>query len=230
MNNVLDYVLGDDEGDQNNVDDTFHSENEYLYPLLEGIDSINDSSIAQFVRSILLHADSAFWLSPFHPEEGMCPPDSNLEGGLVNHTDRLWRTASYIAYAHGRDEGDTDYLIAASLLHAVTMYRGDAASIERDSMYPYTIDALVDEAREKFESDGALAGDMNVSNPTYIDEDDLSVILRLVHCHRGMSSPIEETIPVTTLEWDLAIAFAITSNLHFIVDGDNYVKERWLNY
>jgi hypothetical protein len=44
----------------------------------------------------------------------------------------------------------------------------------------------------------------------------------------GPWSPVPETVPVTYLDMIVHLADNMASKLHYIVDGDNVLKERWI--
>lgn len=246
VNTVLGDVGSEEELSQDQLEELTNSsgsnksqqEEEALYPLLGCVALINDESIKQFVRAVLLEAPAVFWVQPANTAEAQSPPDETLEGGLVLRVERMTRASLYIANAQDFGLHEQDLLLAAALIHTVTRYVPTEVSVQQDPMYPYTIDMFVHNTRYEYarEYEAYMSGEnddpdiVHRSSPVDIEDDDLATILRLVRCHRGSMSPIPETIPVTTLEWALHTAYYVTCNLHHIIDGDNIQKGRWMNH
>ncbi len=90
-------------------------------------------------------------------------------------------------------------------------------------MHPYTVGRLVKQCQEY---DKKYAGELQ-SSTLFLSEEVVQSILRLVRCHLGPWSPIPETIPVTYLDMIVHISDNIASKLHYLVDGNHVVKDRW---
>jgi Asp-tRNA(Asn)/Glu-tRNA(Gln) amidotransferase C subunit len=201
--------------------DRFQKENEVLAPLLKEIDLIMDQGIMSFVRKALYMAPSHFWTVPSYSDN---PPDEHEEQGNILHTKRVVRIAKYMADAQERPETERDIIIAAALLHDITKYIAvlDDKPVY-DVMYPYTVDNFVSWLREDEEQSSSESG----SSVFLIDKEHLLQILRLIRCHRGVWSPIPETIPATTAELTLHLADLLANNLANILDGDDIQEWRW---
>lgn len=244
-NDLLDTVLGEgdgtgeaDEQEYRSDDAVINQENELLGPLIPVIDFIADEDIQSFVRAVLLATPVVFWVQPANTEASSCPPDEMLEGGQVLRTERFARAAFYVAFAHDHDAHEKDLLLAAAILHAVTRYIPTGNDVYQDPMYLYTVDNFVEAVRANREEElEALANGeiedtdlLSRSSPLEIEEEDKQAILRLIHCHRGTGATIPEAAPVTTLEWNIHVAFMVACNMHHIVDGDHIVEKRWLDH
>ena len=197
-----------------------------LKDLLEEVELIRDSRIKNFVRACLLKTD-VFWLSAATMEENCHPPDERYEGGLVLHTQRVVRSALCLSQTVELSSTNLDILVAAAILHDVTkaVWRDEERQeILHDPMHPYTVDPYVawcvNQDYKNFEFER--------SNATEIPSELVDQILRVIRCSHGMWSPIPETFPTTTIEKILHMADLIASNLHTLIDGDDFIEDRWL--
>ena len=199
-------------------------ENSILQPLSEEIEMISDDNIKSFVKSILLRADS-FWTIPSSFSGKYHPADEHNEGGNVLHTKRVVRAASVIADSYSLSTEEKDIVYAACLLHDATkgIKDKDEDFFHYDPMHPYTVGRLVKQCQEY---DKKYAGELQ-SSTLFLSEEVVQSILRLVRCHLGPWSPIPETIPVTYLDMIVHISDNIASKLHYLVDGNHVVKDRW---
>jgi hypothetical protein len=221
-NSILDDLLGDDKIFSSNEE-----EDKVLAPILEEINYIQDQQIKSFVRSILLQAKT-FWLIPSSFSGKYHPSDEHNASGNMLHTKRVVRAAKVLADSYTLGTAERDLVYAASLLHDVTKgvsSNGDSqdSTFVYDPLHPYTVGMLVKKCQEndkKYTSDSS-------SSTLYLDEDTVQSILRLVRCHLGPWSPVPETTPVTYLETIVHIADNIASKVHYIVDGNNIVEDRW---
>lgn len=223
-------TLGDDVLDELiSSDITEHvgeAENEVLYPLLDELDRIENQDIRQFTRAILLKA-TGFWYAPSSHESSYYPPDESMEGGLVLHTQRVFRTIEILGVLYALDSLELDKLKSAALLHDVTK----VATLSRktkpvfDYMHPYTVDGLYNMVKK----DDELNSSASQSNVLMLDPEIIEHILRAVRAHKGAQSPIPETIPSkSSLPMLLHVANEIAKSVHYIIDGDEVVIERWL--
>jgi len=199
-------------------------ENTILKPLLEEIDYISDDNIKSFVKSILLRADS-FWVIPSSFSGKYHPADEHNNGGNLLHTKRVVRAASVISDSYSLSIEEKDIVFAACLLHDVTKGIKDKEDeyFHYDPMHPYTVGGLVKKCQEY---DKKYAGESQ-SSTLFISEETVQSILRLVRCHLGPWSPIPETVPITYLDMIVHMADNIASKVHYIVDGNNVIKDRW---
>lgn len=198
-------------------------EDRILEPLLKEINLIKDESIKSFVRSILLRAKS-FWQIPSSFSKKYHPMDEHNEGGNVLHTKRVVRAANIMCQSHSLIDEDRDIVLAACLLHDLTKGMDvDKDLFQYDPMHPYTVGLFVKKCQEhdkNYASEGQ-------SSTIYLSEDIVQSILRLVRCHLGPWSPVPETNPITYLDMIVHLSDNIASKLHYIVDGDDVIKERW---
>lgn len=196
-----------------------------LKDLYEEIELINDPRIKSFVRSTLLKAD-AFWISAATLDNITHPPDERIEGGMILHTQRVVRIAFMLTQTIEVSRLNVDMLLAAALLHDITkaVWKDESRTeIVHDPMHPYTINAYIAWCSSQ---DKALP-EFGKSNVIDIPIEILNQILRLIRCSHGIFSPIPETIPTTALEKVLHMADLIATNLHFIIDGERTVENRW---
>ena len=96
-------------------------------------------------------------------------------------------------------------------------------SFHYDPMHPYTVGKFV----KKCQEDDKKYASESQSSTLFISEEITQGILRLVRCHLGPWSPIPETIPITYMDMIVHMADNVASKLHYIVDGDNIIVERW---
>lgn len=193
---------------------SFDKENKKLAPLLDEIEQIEDASVKSFVRAMLYMAD-LFWSIPSSFSGKYHPPDEHGYGGNVLHTKRVAKIAIMICESQQRLEYETDLCVAAALLHDVTkgvMYDGH---ITYDPMHPYTVDKFYEAVQQYDEENGH---DTQRSSTLYLEPDAVASIMRMIHCSHGPWSPIPETFPVTSLEWNLHIADRVATEMHNVVD------------
>jgi len=217
--NILDEILSDNSKVVSKKD-----EDKILEPLLDEINYIFDESIKLFVRSVLLRA-SSFWTIPSSFSGKYHPADEHNEGGNVLHTKRVVRAAKIMSESYSLNREDTDIILAACLLHDVTKgirLEGET-SFHYDPMHPYTVGKLVKKCQEE---DKKYASESQ-SSTLFLTEETVQSILRLVRCHLGPWSPVPETIPITYMDMIVHMADNIASKLHYVVDGDNIIQERW---
>lgn len=216
---MLDQFLSE----TNNQTPQFEKENQILEPLLEEIDLIRNEGIRNFTRSVLMKAE-IFWISPSVNNKEAHPPDEYSVGGNVLHTKRVVRICHLLAQAHMIEQSEYNLLIAAALLHDVTKFIEDEdGSFMYDYFHPYTVDKFVHDVKQTDE----LRGSENESTALYIQEAEVSKILRIIRCHLGIWGAIPETFPVDDLEMILHLADLIASKLHWVVDGEHMVEDRW---
>lgn len=215
---ILDNLLED----KNNI---YAHEDTILDPLLPVIDQIQDTSIRMFVRSVLMKAPPFFWKIGANLDNDTYAKDEAEEGGLVLHTIRVARVVASIANLQDRTQRELDLLLAATLLHDLTKaVEENDGTIGYDPMHAYTVDGYVQWVQDyddKYSDDG-------VSSTLYIDEEAMHQITRIIRCHKGAWSIVPETIPLTQVEWTLAIAEDIVSKLPHIIDGKNPKEWRWI--
>lgn len=217
--NILDDILSDSSPSVSKKD-----EDKILSPILTEINYIFDESIRSFVRAILLRA-SSFWTIPSSFSGKYHPSDEHNAGGNVLHTKRVVRAAKIMSESYSLGREDTDIILAACILHDVTKgikLEGED-SFHYDPMHPYTVGRLVKKCQEE---DKKYASESQ-SSTLYLSEETVQSILRLVRCHLGPWSPVPETIPITYMDMIVHMADNIASKLHYVVDGENIVEDRW---
>jgi hypothetical protein len=219
-NNILDEILS-----ENSFIVSLKNEDTFLSPLLEEINYIKDESIKSFVRSILLRAGN-FWTIPSSFSGKYHPADEHNEGGNVLHTKRVVHAAKVLSDSYSLSDEDRDTVYAACLLHDVTKgikLEGET-SFHYDPLHPYTVVNLVKKCQQE---DKNFARESE-SSTLFLSEELVQSILRLVRCHLGPWSPVPETYPITYLDMIVHMADNIASKLHYIVDGENIDKSRWV--
>lgn len=198
-------------------------ENFILEPLLEEIDQIKDNAIKGFVRSVLLKS-MLFWEIPSVFSEEYNPPDEHDIGGNVLHTKRVFRLCTILSESYLLPETDRDLVYAAALLHAITKGILMDNTPTYDEFYPYTVDRFIHAVRKEDQ----MNANEHESSVLYISEVAIAKILRIIRCHRGPWSPIPETYPIDDLEIIVHVADHIASKLHWVVDGDETILQRWM--
>lgn len=203
----------------------FEFESHRLEPLIEEINLIQNEDIRMFCRSMLLKAGDAFWIAPFAAEGDDLPPDELREGGNILHVKRVVRTVTYLSYAYNLDIPETDYVIAAALLHTITKIVDvdPLGNFVFDVFHPYTVGPF---AMACIDTDDkhSKAGE---STSLWIDEDDLAIILRIIRCQKGVWSIVPETQPLDAVEQILHHADYLMSQMHHILDGRDIQQWRW---
>lgn len=222
MNNksILDDILSDNKKEVSSLKE----EDAALAPLLDEINMIKDHNIKSFVRSILIRSN-IFWIIPSSFSGKYHPADEHGPGGNVLHTKRVVRAASVLADSYSIGDEDRDIVYAACLLHDVTkgIVVGQDGPMQYDPMHPYTVGQLV-KSCQKEDRQYASEGQ---SSTLFLSEETIQSILRLVRCHLGPWSPVPETTPITYLDMIVHLADNMASKVHYIVDGDNVVADRW---
>lgn len=206
--------------------DIIEAENSILSPVLGELSRIENKDIRNFVRALLLKS-KAFWYAPSSSDSIFYPPDESFPGGLVVHTQRVFRAAEILASIYDLPNLEVDKLKAAAILHDITKFVD--SSVEQgyaeDYLHPYTVDALY---RYVAAEDG-LNTDDSQSNVLAIDKAIVEDILSYIRSHKGINSPIPETIPSkASIPMLLHVANEIAKSLPYIIDGESIVIERWL--
>jgi len=216
---ILDDLLSDEKIFSSNEE-----EDNQLASLLDEINYIQSPSIKSFVRAILLQAKS-FWTIPSSFSGKYHPSDEHNEGGNVIHTKRVVRASKVICDSYSLSQNERDLVYAACLLHDVTkgISNSDKDTFVYDPLHPYTVGSFVKKCQE---NDKKYASESS-SSTLYLDDETIQSILRLVRCHLGPWSPVPETIPVTYLDIIVHLSDNLASKVHFIVDGENVIEERW---
>jgi hypothetical protein len=216
---ILDDLLSEEKVFSSNEE-----EDSVLEPILEEINLIESEPIKSFVRSVLLQAKS-FWVVPSSFSGKYHPPDEHNENGNLLHTKRVVRAAKVIGDSYSLTSNERDLVYAACILHDVTkgVAHGENGSFVYDPLHPYTVGMLVKKCQE---NDKKYASESS-SSTMYIDEETVQSIMRLVRCHLGPWSPIPETVPVTYLDVIVHLSDNLASKVHYIVDGENIVEDRW---
>lgn len=218
-NSILDDLLNEENQFLSNEE-----EDKFLKPLLEEINLIQNSAIKSFVRSVLLQAKS-FWKIPSSFSGKYHPLDEHNEGGNVLHTKRVVRAAKVIGDSYSLTQAERDVVYAACILHDVTkgVSHSDTESFMYDPLHPYTVGIFIKKCQEndkKYSSESS-------SSTLYLDDETVQSITRLIRCHLGPWSPVPETVPVTYLDIIVHLSDNLASKVHYIVDGDNVLEERW---
>lgn len=217
---ILDEILNSEKDFISNEE-----ENAILKPLESEINMISDANIKSFVKSILMRADS-FWEIPSSFSGKYHPMDEHNKGGNVLHTKRVLRAAKVICDSYTLLEEERDIVYAACLLHDLTKgtkSKDDSTSFSYDPMHPYTVGNFVKKCQDH---DKKFAGESQ-SSTLFVSEDIVQSILRLVRCHLGPWSPVPETVPITYLDIIVHLSDNLASKLHYLVDGENIIEERW---
>jgi hypothetical protein len=217
-NTLLDVLL-----DDSSVVSMLEEEDTILAPIIDEINMIKDEGVKSFVRSILLRAES-FWKIPSSFSGKYHPIDEHNEGGNMLHTKRVVRAAKVMCESHSVSTEEADLVFAACLLHDITKGKIEKdGSFSYDKMHPYTVGDFVKFCQE---DDKKYANDAH-SSTLFLSEEDVQTILRLVRCHLGPWSPVPETVPITYLDMIVHMADNVASKVHYIVDGENVIEERW---
>lgn len=216
---ILDEILNK-ESDSISLEE----ENKILKPLEQEIEMISDVNIKSFVKSILLRADG-FWTIPSSFSGKYHPPDEHNEGGNVLHTKRVLRAAKVISDSYSLSVEERDLVYAACLLHDVTkgVLDKEKGYFHYDPMHPYTVGKFVEKCQQY---DKKYAGESQ-SSTLFISEETIQSILRLVRCHLGPWSPVPETVPITYLDIIVHLSDNIASKVHYIIDGEDIIEDRW---
>jgi hypothetical protein len=216
---ILDEILNK-ESDSISLEE----ESKILEPLFDEIEMISDSNIKSFVKSILLRADG-FWTIPSSFSGKYHPSDEHNSGGNVLHTKRVVRTAKIISDSYSLSSEERDLVYAACLLHDITKgtLDNDKKHFFYDPMHPYTVGKFVQQCQEY---DKKYAGEAQ-SSTLFVPEETVQSILRLVRCHLGPWSPVPETVPITYLDIIVHLSDNVASKVHYIVDGEDIIEERW---
>lgn len=198
-------------------------EDSILEPLMEEIDLIRDHSISSFVRSMLLRAEE-FWKIPGSFASVYHPPDEDNEFGNILHTKRVVRVALIMCANLSYSNIETDIVIAACLLHDLTKgVPAENGKLDYDEFHAFTIDNFYYNVKRQ-----DLLNAETQSTVLHLDDQTVAKILRLIHCHEGADSKIPETRPLIEEEMILANSNSIASRLHWIIDGDSIIMDRWL--
>lgn len=218
-NSILDDILN-----KESESISLEEETKILEPLVNEIEMISDPGIKSFVKSILLRADG-FWRIPSSFSGKYHPSDEHNEGGNVLHTKRVVRASKVISDSYSLSDEERDLVYAACLLHDVTkgVLSSDTNSFHYDPMHPYTVGKFVEKCQQY---DKRYAGEAQ-SSTLFISEETVQSILRLVRCHLGPWSPVPETAPITYLDVIVHLADNLASKVHYVVDGDDIIEDRW---
>jgi len=216
---ILDEILSEQK-----ISSKIKEEDEKLEPLLEEINLIKDENIRSFIRSILYRVDD-FWKIPSSFSGKYHPADEHGDGGNVLHTKRVVRASKVLSDSYSLSDDDRDIVYAACLIHDLTkgVKSSDSDQCKYDPMHPYTVGNLI----KKFQEEDKKYATENQSSTLFLSEEAIQSILRLVRCHLGPWSPVPETAPITYLDMIVHMADNIASKLHYLVDGENIVLERW---
>lgn len=200
-------------------------EDAMLDPLLSEINLINDETIKDFVRSVLLKSGT-FWLIPASFSSRYHPSDEHNVGGNMLHTKRVVRIANTIVDSYSLLPEERDIILAACLLHDVTkgvFNDSDDTTFSYDPMHPYTVGDLVIQC-QKIDKEEGTDG---VSSSLFISEENLQTILRLVRCHLGPWSPVPETFPITYMDYIVHMADNIATHLQDYIEDSDLINEKW---
>lgn len=218
MSNLVDSIFDDD-----GVHD-FSKEDEILSPLSLELGLIKDTGVSDFTRSILCKMPDEFWR--IHNLSEDPPPDELNEYGNILHIQRMVRFAWQMGIAQEVDPDELDLLISAAILHTTTRVanRNDVKEETFHQTYHhYGINGLFRWARDY---DDKNATDVS-SSTLWIEEEQMAYIARLIRVQDGTWSAIPETIPLTNLEWIMHLAELLSSNVHYLVDGNEVLDWRW---
>lgn len=199
-------------------------EDDILSPLLKEINIIQDESIKDFVRSILLKSGS-FWAVPASFSDKYHPQDEHDIGGNVIHTRRVARIANTIVDSYSLTQDERDLIIAACLLHDITkgVLSDDSSSFGYDPMHPYTVGEYIVQCQMIDKEEG----NDSISSSLFISEENLQTILRLIRCHLGPWSPVPETYPITYMDYIVHLADNIATNLQSYIQDSDLINDKW---
>lgn len=217
---ILDDILNKEKDSISIEEESF-----ILRPLIDEINLITDDGIRSFVRSILIRSTS-FWKIPSSFSGKYHPLDEHNEGGNVLHTKRVVRASKVISDSYSLSTDERDLVYAACLLHDITKgitSKDDDKSFVYDPLHPYTVGKFV----EKCQNHDKKYASESQSSTLFVSEDIVQSILRLVRCHLGPWSPVPETVPITYLDVIVHLSDNIASKLHYLVDGDDVIEDRW---
>lgn len=215
---ILDEIINED------ISEVMEHEDEVLAPLLAEINMIKDDALRSFVRSVLMKAES-FWYIPSSFSGKYHPKDEHDNGGNVLHTKRTVRVAQTMCDSYSLSEEERDMITAACLLHDLTkgISSGDKDSFHYDPLHPYTVGRFIEKCVE-FDKEYGKDGS---STTLFIAEETVNTILRLVRCHLGPWSPVPETFPITYLDYIVHLADNVASHImDYIVDSE-LINEKW---
>lgn len=215
---ILDDLLDEEQFSSNEEED------KVLAPILEEINYIQNPNIKSFVRSVMLQSKS-FWNIPSSFSGKYHPLDEHNAGGNVLHTKRVVRASKVISDSYTLSQSERDLVYAACLLHDVTkgVSHSSDESFVYDPLHPYTVGMFIKKCQENDRKYASESG----SSTLFIDEETIQSITRLVRCHLGPWSPVPETVPVTYLDVIVHLSDNLASKVHYIIDGDNVIEERW---
>ena len=216
---ILDEILN-----KENISLSIEQESYILEPLKDEIDLIQDDGIKSFIKSILARAEN-FWDIPSSFSGKYHPLDEHGKGGNVLHTKRVVHASKIISDSYSLSQEERDIVYAACLIHDVTkgVSHGEFEDCRYDPMHPYTVGKLVQKLQNY---DKKYAGESQ-SSTLFVSDETIQAILRLVRCHMGPWSPIPETIPLTYMDVIVHLSDNVASKLHYIIDGDHIIEERW---
>lgn len=199
-------------------------EDELLSPLMDEINLIQEESIRDFVRSVLLKSGT-FWTIPASFSSKYHPSDEHDSGGNVLHTKRVTRIANTIVDSYSLTQEERDMILAACLLHDITkgILSEDASSFNYDPMHPYTVGEYILQCQFIDKEEGNDA----VSSSLFISEENLQTILRLIRCHLGPWSPVPETYPITYMDYIVHLADNIATNLQNYIKDSDLINDKW---
>lgn len=167
---------------------------EILLPLMAYYETIEDSLVKSFCKSILCMAPDYFWTAPHTWEQ--------KEGGLVTHTKKLAWLMNDILDFSGIPMIERDHVIAAVLLHDVFYYglgQTWQPNMQEDPVHPFYLGNILDD-RINVESNG------HPNSLSMLPEDQRDTILRLIRAHKGPESISIELEPQTPVELLLSYA------------------------
>ena len=212
----LDEIIG------SNKKQSLEQEDEFLQPLIDEINLINNEDIKSFVRSVLIKA-SSFWEVPSSFSGKYHPPDEHGIGGNVLHTKRVVRVASVIASSYVLSDEEFDVVVASCLLHDITkgIKSNSEESFHYDPMHPYTVQSFIEKCIEHDKQ----FGDDSCSTTLFIQEEAIQTIMRLVRCHLGPWSPVPETYPITYLDYIVHLADNVSSKIHVFIEDSELIND-----
>lgn len=196
------------------------ADDERLKGLQDLIDLISNVHIKALVSYMLSKSD-IFWKAPISGdlEDASYPPDEYEEGGMVRNTRRATKAFCYLHYCMGFSLDEYHCAIAALLLRNITkaFYVGeDMTAIVYDPHHLYTVDGflqmILDDTSNNYEDNGRVLG---------VEDEHLSLIMRLIRTSDGIMSLIPETFPVTPLEQTVHIATLMGRACHELLTAVN---------
>jgi len=123
---------------------------------MEELKLISNPEIAKATSEILEKAPKKFWILPASLSGKYHPEDERKEGGLIKHTKKVIKIASYLCNIYEINSINKDLIIAACIIHDILKYGDDSIDTYSDigkTAFKKHGAALIDFAKQ-FQPDG----------------------------------------------------------------------------